>query len=257
MAQIRFPIFDSIKSTVFWPSRVSDVHAFLFDALTTKTLFLPLLVSPSSNGFVVTFLSSPDARGTSLLCLPLPNKRRLRWTSFLHSSYILICFRSVWDRASRDVVLRSDDPSPSVVSDQEATDRPLYNNPYPNQTFLFASHSKINLLSAPPDTRHLRMNNFCVVLVLVIILPLASGFAFIPSPQPPTTSLHAKVKLVNGAKSFMAAPGSKMSAACSKLGIKPKYSCKKGDCGSCTVSVGGSRVKACVGKVRVDIYLHV
>ena len=98
--------------------------------------------------------------------------------------------------------------------------------------------------------------------------------------------------------------GSSLQAACAKLGVKPKYSCKKwerwrscvvnwimeqicililasrwnstpriisgatfsriefllltfyvflhfyrGDCGSCTVSVGGSRIKACVGKV--------
>mmetsp|Transcript_29894 Transcript_29894/g.38546 ORF Transcript_29894/g.38546 Transcript_29894/m.38546 type:complete len:114 (-) Transcript_29894:1406-1747(-) len=43
--------------------------------------------------------------------------------------------------------------------------------------------------------------------------------------------------------------GSPLKNACAKLGVKPKYSCKKGDCGSCTVSVGGSRIKACVGKV--------
>lgn len=43
--------------------------------------------------------------------------------------------------------------------------------------------------------------------------------------------------------------GTPMKAACAKLGVKPKYSCKRGDCGSCTVSVGGSRIKACVGKV--------
>ena len=74
------------------------------------------------------------------------------------------------------------------------------------------------------------------------------------SPLPPTSAFGplfmAKVKLVNAAgKSTMAAPGSKLSAACGKLGIKPKYSCKKGDCGSCTLSVGGQRIKACVGKV--------
>lgn len=43
--------------------------------------------------------------------------------------------------------------------------------------------------------------------------------------------------------------GTPLKAACAKLGVKPKYSCKRGDCGSCTVSVGGSRIKACVGKV--------
>merc|ERR1740117_1308155 len=40
-----------------------------------------------------------------------------------------------------------------------------------------------------------------------------------------------------------------MMAACKKLGMKIPTSCKKGDCGTCTVNVGGKNIKACVGKV--------
>jgi succinate dehydrogenase/fumarate reductase-like Fe-S protein len=40
-----------------------------------------------------------------------------------------------------------------------------------------------------------------------------------------------------------------MLAATKKLGLKVPLSCKKGDCGTCTVTVGGKKVRACVGKV--------
>lgn len=63
-----------------------------------------------------------------------------------------------------------------------------------------------------------------------------------------TTQLNMTV-LSRGAKKMNFKPGSPLKNAVAKLGVKPKYSCKKGDCGSCTISVGGTRVKACVGKV--------
>ena len=56
-------------------------------------------------------------------------------------------------------------------------------------------------------------------------------------------------KLTYNGKSVEVKEGTPLKNAVSKLGYKPKYSCKKGDCGSCTVSVGGTRIKACVGKV--------
>mmetsp|Transcript_62470 Transcript_62470/g.94348 ORF Transcript_62470/g.94348 Transcript_62470/m.94348 type:complete len:114 (+) Transcript_62470:165-506(+) len=62
------------------------------------------------------------------------------------------------------------------------------------------------------------------------------------------TSLQMTVLTYNGKKRDFKA-GSPLKAAASGLGIKPKYSCRKGDCGSCTLSVGGQRIKACVGKV--------
>mmetsp|Transcript_39826 Transcript_39826/g.80339 ORF Transcript_39826/g.80339 Transcript_39826/m.80339 type:complete len:110 (-) Transcript_39826:249-578(-) len=57
------------------------------------------------------------------------------------------------------------------------------------------------------------------------------------------------VPLVYNGKRIEVAPGSSLMAACNKLGLKVPTNCKKGDCGTCTVSVGGIKVKACVGKV--------
>ena len=57
------------------------------------------------------------------------------------------------------------------------------------------------------------------------------------------------VKLTNGAKSVSVGAGSSLMAACKKLGINVKTNCKKGDCGTCTVNVGGKSMRACTGKV--------
>eukprot|EP01082_Thalassiosira_pseudonana_P012963 g12690.t1 g12690 contig6:2431820-2432411(+) len=62
------------------------------------------------------------------------------------------------------------------------------------------------------------------------------------------SSLHMTILTANG-KKIDVKEGTPLKAACAKLGVKPKYSCQKGDCGSCTITVGGSRIKACVGKV--------
>ena len=50
-------------------------------------------------------------------------------------------------------------------------------------------------------------------------------------------------------KRFEAKPGSPLGPALNKIGVKVTYSCKKGDCGVCTVSVGGKKMKTCVSKV--------
>ena len=55
--------------------------------------------------------------------------------------------------------------------------------------------------------------------------------------------------LTNGAKSVSVGAGSSLMAACKKLGINVKTNCKKGDCGTCTVNVGGKSMRACIGKV--------
>ncbi|KAJ1627053.1 hypothetical protein T492DRAFT_576071, partial [Pavlovales sp. CCMP2436] len=56
------------------------------------------------------------------------------------------------------------------------------------------------------------------------------------------------VLVVNG-KKIDAAAGSNLGKAVEKGGLKPKYSCKKGECNSCVVSVGGTRMRCCVDKV--------
>jgi hypothetical protein len=63
-----------------------------------------------------------------------------------------------------------------------------------------------------------------------------------------STSLHMTVLTYKGKKKDFKA-GSPLKSAVAGLGVKPKYSCKQGDCGSCTLSVGGQRIKPCIGKV--------
>lgn len=98
------------------------------------------------------------------------------------------------------------------------------------------------------------MMRFCSITLLLSAVLLGTTNAFspcanvAPAVTRKTSSLHMTV-LTNGKKKVDVKEGSAMKAACAKLGVKPRYSCKKGDCGSCTVTVGGSRIKACVGKV--------
>ncbi|KAL3791347.1 hypothetical protein ACHAWO_004971 [Cyclotella atomus] len=90
-----------------------------------------------------------------------------------------------------------------------------------------------------------------IAITALICGLFASSDAFVSSnnsARRTSTSLHMTL-LTAGGKKVEVPAGSPLKAACAKLGVKPKYSCNKGDCGSCTVSVGGSRIKACVGKV--------
>lgn len=89
----------------------------------------------------------------------------------------------------------------------------------------------------------------------------------------PPSQVAMTVLVVNG-KKINAAAGSNLGRAVEKGGLRPyvlwhevaalcalsltplargfarrKYNCKKGECGSCTISVGGTRMKACIGKV--------
>lgn len=88
---------------------------------------------------------------------------------------------------------------------------------------------------------------------LFIVVAIAASDAFVQPERPQTyrasTELFGQVKLTHNGRSGQFGEGSPLKNACAKLGVKPKFSCRKGDCGSCTVSVGGSRIKACVGKV--------
>jgi succinate dehydrogenase/fumarate reductase-like Fe-S protein len=40
-----------------------------------------------------------------------------------------------------------------------------------------------------------------------------------------------------------------MLEACKKLGLNVPLDCRKGDCGTCTVTCGGMKIRACIGKV--------
>ena len=67
--------------------------------------------------------------------------------------------------------------------------------------------------------------------------------------SPSTTLRMNKTPLTYNGKRVEVAPGSSLMAATKKLGMKVKTSCKKGDCGTCTINVGGKSMRACVGKV--------
>lgn len=91
--------------------------------------------------------------------------------------------------------------------------------------------------------------NIFVTLAILLLSGSVTAFTVAPvSNVQSSSSLQMTVLNYNG-KKVNAKAGSPLKNVVGKLGVKPKYSCKKGDCGSCTISVGGNRVKACVGKV--------
>merc|ERR1712127_690720 len=73
--------------------------------------------------------------------------------------------------------------------------------------------------------------------------------AFVTRSSSQSTSALSMTVLAYKGKKVDFKEGSPLKNACAKLGVKPKYSCKKGDCNSCTLTVGGTRIKPCVGKV--------
>lgn len=77
------------------------------------------------------------------------------------------------------------------------------------------------------------------------------AFTSVSKPVFSTSATQLQMTVLSNAagKKVDVKEGTPLKNAVSKLGVKPKYSCKKGDCGSCTITVGGSRIKACVGKV--------
>ena len=63
------------------------------------------------------------------------------------------------------------------------------------------------------------------------------------------TILYNKTPLTANGKRVEADPGSSMMAACTKLGLRVPTKCKKGECATCTVTVAGNKIRACIGKV--------
>ena len=93
-----------------------------------------------------------------------------------------------------------------------------------------------------------------VLRATVLLALLASAFGFSSSilcatPARSTVIAHNNVPLTYNGKRVEVPAGSSMMAACTKLGMKIPTNCKKGDCGTCTVNVGGKGVRACIGKV--------
>jgi len=94
-----------------------------------------------------------------------------------------------------------------------------------------------------------RIAAFIAILAAALVGPADAFFGGGRNSGRGRVGTELFTKLNYNGKSVEVREGTPLKNAVSKLGYKPKYSCKKGDCGSCTVSIGGSRIKACVGKV--------
>jgi ferredoxin len=70
----------------------------------------------------------------------------------------------------------------------------------------------------------------------------------LPPPQNPGLSKELEpvvIEFLPARKTVKALPGQKLSVVAQSSGIDIKYSCKKGDCGTCSVKVNGSMARAC------------
>jgi len=95
----------------------------------------------------------------------------------------------------------------------------------------------------------------CAIFVL-IISTLAVGFfqgSLRQNNRKVSSVLQStptgKTPLVAKGKRFEADPGSSLIVACTKLGLKVPTKCKKGECGTCSTTVAGVKIRACIGKV--------
>ena len=88
------------------------------------------------------------------------------------------------------------------------------------------------------------------LLIVCVALVAVNGFHLSGVSRSQRTSLMmGSTPLTSGGKRVEVPSGSSMLAATKKLGLKVPLSCKKGDCGVCTVTVGGKKIRSCIGKV--------
>ena len=92
-----------------------------------------------------------------------------------------------------------------------------------------------------------------LLTVVALFLALPFHYALVQSAfrrgSSRTLLWNALTPLTANGKRFEAQPGTSMMAACLKLGLKVPTDCRKGECGACTVTVAGQKIRACVGKV--------
>ena len=95
------------------------------------------------------------------------------------------------------------------------------------------------------------------VLLLVVVACWCAESFFISSNKASSSMIlfNVKTPLVANGKRIEADPGSSLIAACTKLGLRVPTKCKKGECGTCTVTVAGSKYRACIAKVPPGTYL--
>lgn len=97
-----------------------------------------------------------------------------------------------------------------------------------------------------------------MLLLVVLLLATACVHSFLTATKKAsvTALFNAKTPLVANGKRVEADPGSSLIAACTKLGLKVPTKCKKGECGTCTVTVAGSKYRACIAKVPPGIIMY-
>ena len=97
------------------------------------------------------------------------------------------------------------------------------------------------------------MRSFFLVVIVFAFISGCDGFgvrcdrsSFVLRRQ--GTELSMTVLSYNGKKKDFP-PGSSLEKAIAQLGVKVKYSCKKGDCATCQITLAGRYTKPCVAKV--------
>lgn len=92
-----------------------------------------------------------------------------------------------------------------------------------------------------------------IALLIIVTITHVDSFYINRITLNRTTQLSStpsgKTPLVANGKRVEVDPGSSLIQACVKLGLKVPTQCRKGDCGTCTVTVAGSKIRACIGKV--------
>ncbi|KAL3940768.1 MAG: hypothetical protein SGBAC_004750 [Bacillariaceae sp.] len=95
------------------------------------------------------------------------------------------------------------------------------------------------------------MKTFFAIFIALIACLSAEAFTTSTNALPAqvsTSALQMTVLSYKGKKKDFKA-GSPLSKAVAQLGVKPKYSCKNGDCASCQIMLAGRYTKPCVAKV--------
>lgn len=93
-----------------------------------------------------------------------------------------------------------------------------------------------------------KKNNFILTMGIGDIFNKAFANEALPPARNPGLSKEPEIILIEflpEKKVVKAIPGQKLSVVAQAAGIDIKYSCKRGDCGTCSINYNGSIVKTC------------
>ncbi|CAB9506011.1 expressed unknown protein [Seminavis robusta] len=98
------------------------------------------------------------------------------------------------------------------------------------------------------------MKTFAFLALAFLLAICGNANAFVsrcPSVVKGDSALKMTI-LTYGNKKKDFKPGTPLKTALPQLGVKPVYSCRKGDCATCQVLIGGQFTRACIGKVPAE-----